>query len=125
MLCPNCNHNLTPLAVEEIELDKCHGCGSIWFDAGELENYMSKRQIATEKLSSKFVPYDRQFDEKCPRCLDAKMSFGHMGGQPMSYCLDCDGVLLTKDQLKELKPSNWDTVLNVLYEFINPANYLG
>jgi Zn-finger nucleic acid-binding protein len=34
--CPHCGQQMRPLTLRSVPLDLCFGCGSVWFDAGEL-----------------------------------------------------------------------------------------
>ena len=42
LACPKCQSKLESYSFMEILLDRCAGCGGIWFDRGELEQIMKK-----------------------------------------------------------------------------------
>ncbi len=68
MNCIKCAGTLIRVTIEDVEVDRCDGCGGIWFDAGELQRVRGKRDI--ELLRSKARPR-RDDDERrarCPRC---------------------------------------------------------
>ncbi len=43
MACPQCSTKMESFWVQsrnpgiDVELDRCHSCGGVWFDSGELE----------------------------------------------------------------------------------------
>ena len=37
MICPVCKKDMFVVEYKQIELDYCHTCKGVWFDAGELE----------------------------------------------------------------------------------------
>lgn len=37
MKCPKCDSRLDPLVHQDVEIDRCSGCGGLWFDAFEHE----------------------------------------------------------------------------------------
>ena len=56
--CPKCPGKLESYVFEEITLDRCHECGGIWLDKGELESIVGKIRrgpvgIWLDKLTSK------------------------------------------------------------------------
>jgi hypothetical protein len=40
--CPKCSGQLEAYTFEGFALDRCHGCGGIWLDRGELEGIIRK-----------------------------------------------------------------------------------
>ena len=40
--CPKCSGKLESYAFHEIVLDRCHECGGVWLDKGELEAIVRK-----------------------------------------------------------------------------------
>jgi uncharacterized protein len=40
--CPKCASALVDIAYRGVELDKCTGCGGLWFDTGELDRVMAQ-----------------------------------------------------------------------------------
>ena len=40
--CPKCSGRLEPYTFEAVALDRCHECGGIWLDRGELEAIVRK-----------------------------------------------------------------------------------
>jgi Zn-finger nucleic acid-binding protein len=40
--CPKCASPLVTITFRGVELDKCSGCGGLWFDTGELDRVMAQ-----------------------------------------------------------------------------------
>jgi uncharacterized protein len=40
--CPKCASPLVTITYRDVELDKCTGCGGLWFDTGELDRVMGQ-----------------------------------------------------------------------------------
>ena len=40
--CPKCAAPLLSITFHGVELDKCSGCGGLWFDTGELDRVMAQ-----------------------------------------------------------------------------------
>ena len=40
--CPKCASPLVAITYRDVELDKCTGCGGLWFDTGELDRVMGQ-----------------------------------------------------------------------------------
>lgn len=42
MCCPKCGMELLEIKFRGLVVDKCSGCGGVWFDNGELEQLLNK-----------------------------------------------------------------------------------
>lgn len=90
MECPQCNTKLRPFLVQsqnpgiDVELDRCHGCGGMWFDAGELEISTGRKVIKSTKPSDRY----------CPRCLIPLLNAELTAGVAVEACRACKGVYL-------------------------------
>jgi len=94
---------MTETMVHGIALDECIACGAFWFDAGELENYLSEKindnkdQIS---LISRFIPIDNDYEEFCPKCEHKKLIYGKIGQLSLSRCEECNGFFIQKEQIQ-------------------------
>jgi Zn-finger nucleic acid-binding protein len=75
----------------DIEFDRCHACGGVWFDAGEFEAVLGKRP------SAKLVE-DIDNSRRCPRCA-VVMRAAEVGGLRVEFCTQCHGVFLDDGEL--------------------------
>ena len=106
MECPQCNTRMKSFWVQsrnpgvDVELDRCHACGGVWFDSGELE-------IATGRTVEKG---QRPSDRFCPRCLIPLLNAELHSGVAVEACRSCNGVYLdsrdmhTVTRQKPVKP---------------------
>lgn len=97
--CPDCQIAMHFLLVaprgKELELDRCVQCGSVWFDAGEVD------QLAGRALP--FEAFDHEAERNCPVC-DQPMQAGVLKqAVPVERCGSCRGYFLDADDLQLLK----------------------
>ncbi len=70
MQCPKCGSRFESVIVESVEIDRCMGCGGLWFDASEketLERSESARAIDTGDARAG-REWNKTFHVDCPRC---------------------------------------------------------
>lgn len=117
MNCPNCNNELSENVVHGIALDECIACGSFWFDAGELEDYLTARlKDKKEKLSllSNFEAVGNGYDELCPKCTKTKLVYGKVGQLALSKCGKCNGFFIEKSQITAGRSSSCEPLAEAL-----------
>lgn len=71
-------------AGKELEIDRCGECGSLWFDAGELQMLASHRAL----------PAGPGFEHFCPSCSDPSRDPAVGGTFSAARCTRCDGTFL-------------------------------
>lgn len=111
LLCPNCNHNLTPLVVKpdpssSLELDHCYYCGGVWFDHYEINrlHYEQAKKLLTQGKTND----TKMFDGKgmCPRD-GTKLAFQNGESIPPDVgvlkCSQCGGNFVSHKDLISLK----------------------
>ena len=68
--CPKCHHGMEEVSYEDITIDRCTGCGGLWFDGDEAQRL--KNMPGSDRLDSGDPKtgrmYDRHADINCPRC---------------------------------------------------------
>lgn len=104
MLCPTCNSELFLSVINGINVDECIACCAYWFDAGEIEKYITAKfpeKKDVPSLSSRFEPSECSYEEFCPKCKEQKLTCGRVGQLLLSKCEKCSGLLITKDQLED------------------------
>ena len=88
--CPQCNTPMKTFWVQsrkpdvDVELDRCHNCGGIWFDAGELELATGRSVISSKN------PCDRY----CPKCSIPLLNADLTTGVAVESCRICKGTYL-------------------------------
>jgi Zn-finger nucleic acid-binding protein len=106
MECPQCNAPMKSFWVQsrnpgiDVELDRCHSCGGVWFDAGELEVATGRSVLKSKTASDRF----------CPRCLIPLLNAELTAGVAVEACRSCKGTYLdardmdTVTKQKSVKP---------------------
>ncbi len=88
MECPQCNAPMRPFKVQsknpgvDVELDRCHNCGGVWFDSGELEIATGRSVIKSMRTSDRF----------CPRCFIPLLNAELTAGVAVETCRTCKGT---------------------------------
>ena len=54
MRCPKCGMELSEVGYKGISIDKCHQCGGMWLDAGEMEAVARLEKTAFARMFSVF-----------------------------------------------------------------------
>lgn len=122
MNCPKCDGTLGRVTVtarpeygkgvlqtsgnaKNIEVDQCLSCNGIWFDVGELDQYLSGKLII---LNSPSVKEHKVLSKKkgdCPRCRQP-MTQKPSSVNPkvtMDVCSSCQGVWLDSSEIDRLE----------------------
>lgn len=103
--CPVCDKTMHLVYFFDIELDFCRLCGGLWFDGGEMEKVLSKRNVPRRLTVP--LAYDltqRKVEEGkrlCPRCKDTMkvMKYKEVN---VDICLRCQGIWLDRYELAQI-----------------------
>ena len=79
MDCPRCRLALTPTDYEGVEVDLCQNCWGFWFDHGELEQVIAKRDLGFS-------------DEERALVLDARTAWD-AGPEAPAPCPKCERTM--------------------------------
>lgn len=123
MKCPKCDSELKPLAHQNVEVDRCSGCGGLWFDAFEHEEL--RELSGSEKIEnspSKTVPVGKG-SGLCPK--DQQRLFGMLvAGQPhIAYesCGFCHGVFFDAGEFKDFHEETFSERLRAVFGLAKAA----
>lgn len=115
MQCPSCNRSLDKKNECGIELDVCMtGCGGVWFDASELENFDDEQELVSSSVlfsgkNQNSVVIDRAKIRKCPKCtlvdLDRNCHYSDFDIE-IDSCPQCAGIWLDPGELNLLREQN-------------------
>ena len=113
MKCPFHHANLKTINYHGVDVDICPSCQGIWFDKGELKEYLDnflteKKDIpvsdfqvgnAVNKIS---LPPQTSLD--CPRCGKSLVSFNYAYNSNilLEKCLNCNGIWVDGGKLTKL-----------------------
>ena len=117
MKCPKCNSELKTLVHQNVEVDRCPGCGGIWFDAFEHEEL--RELSGSEKIdySPKTTVPANSGSGLCPR--DQQRLFGMVvAGQPhiaFESCGFCHGVFFDAGEIKDFREETFGERLRAIF----------
>lgn len=109
MRCAKCDAALRRIVIDDVEVDRCDGCGGIWFDSGELRRILSKKRV-DELRSEARARREREEDDArrghCPRCGGAGLLVQVATWEAdihIDTCAVCGGQWLDAGELEILR----------------------
>ncbi|RMF71292.1 MAG: hypothetical protein D6738_14235 [Acidobacteria bacterium] len=111
MNCPACGKPLSERVVEGVAVDVCrHGCGGLWFDAGELQRFDEPDEPGAGELDASSAgaspPPRRDRPLPCPRCRGSRMMrrwWSVRRQVEIDECPTCGGIWLDRGELAALR----------------------
>lgn len=111
MVCPNCNHNLTPLTIKtegngKLEIDHCYFCGGVWFDHFEINRFPLTHSLHLLEVTQKSFKQELSGSGKCPKdSTNLKILKTDSVPQDITVlsCPKCGGNFISKVELANLK----------------------
>jgi Zn-finger nucleic acid-binding protein len=98
---------MEPVVVDEVTVDRCTGCGGLWFDVGEHEALRKRR--GSESIDTGDPDEGRRHDDcgdvDCPRC-SARMVKMVVLEQPHIWyetCSVCGGAYFDAGEFTDFK----------------------
>ncbi|MCC6283789.1 MAG: zf-TFIIB domain-containing protein [Phycisphaerales bacterium] len=107
LACPKCESAMQRVRVNEIEIDRCAGCGGLWLDALEKDKLIADRAAALAADTGD-AKVGKELDSEvlihCPRDRSRMIHMvdrrqGHVG---FESCKVCGGVFLDAGELRDL-----------------------
>ena len=109
MICPVDRKDMFVVEYKQIELDYCHICKGVWFDAGELELLLEAAGLkdARQTLGDMLKLPEAQTEEKkrkCPICSTnmKKVKIGDETGVIIDACIRHDGLWFDGGEVADL-----------------------
>lgn len=112
MTCPACGKNMEKIFIpsQGINIDICtQGCGGIFFDNREFENFDEEKEDVTKILASldgkEFIKPSQSMTRVCPNC-GSKMVKNHSSiNQTIEVddCYTCGGKFLDHGELEKIR----------------------
>lgn len=110
--CPKCHVTMARVDARGVEVDRCHKCGGVWLDQGELDALMKSkgglRQViagldsgpSAEPTAKRHVLGQCQ----CPRDSSRLITMVDLKQPHIAYeaCTVCGGVFMDCGELKDL-----------------------
>ncbi len=105
MDCPKCYDQFKNHILEGKLYHKCHGCGSLWFDKGELSQIMQAKDWF--KIDSKHEEASTKIDRSsllCPRDKETlhTLEYEHETGIKINVCPECQGLWLDAGEVQAI-----------------------
>jgi Zn-finger nucleic acid-binding protein len=103
------------VSIQDVDVDKCSGCGGLWLDVGEIKLLAEKQEaavagnaqlaheldrLAKGRMATEpglFPPGDR-VNTPCPHC-GGKLTVVVFGPTKIEQCHKCDGIYLDRGEL--------------------------
>jgi membrane associated rhomboid family serine protease/Zn-finger nucleic acid-binding protein len=97
-----------------VKIDRCDSCGGVWFDAGELNEYLSDAIASDPEIpdapftpdgpSGYSAPESRRSELDCPRCRAklTRFNFAYDSGVILERCPICSGLWVERGKLRNL-----------------------
>jgi len=103
MKCPSCNYNLKQYKYHGLVVDICPNCKGIWFDPGEMKEYIEfllkdRNDVPSAKieLNKEIVTIDHITGhlKLCPSCNEPmrKFNYAYDSNIILDRCLACNGI---------------------------------
>lgn len=102
--CVKCNTEMIKDHVDEVEVDLCPTCKSLWLDKDEIRLLAQKSEQALDEIK-RFMAEDPTDDSyelverPCPSC-QTKLTVAAFADVVIRHCPGCDGVFLERDELE-------------------------
>ena len=106
MLCPKCRSEFEALDFQQVNVDRCTGCGGLWLDALEkeaLEELSGSARIDTGKAGVG-RELNKMSDVSCPKCDVAMLRMADERQPHVEYemCPTCYGTYFDAGEFRDL-----------------------
>jgi Zn-finger nucleic acid-binding protein len=91
MTCPDCQSGLYSDDVNGVDVDRCEGCGGVWFGSGGLRRARRAPKGGARTRFSRFIPNNVPAGP-CPQCKGSTLIAGALDGLAVARCGACMGV---------------------------------
>jgi Zn-finger nucleic acid-binding protein len=113
MRCPECGLRMLQRRIEGVTIDRCDGCGGLWFDMEEVRSYVREWHPDAE-----YVPDDDHFHfhtkgagSLCTCCGKKNLEIGSLKGFSFQRCTWCGGIFVNeKDLARAVGPKPMDSL---------------
>jgi len=99
LMCPKCVLPMTEWESRGLVLNHCHTCKGLWFDAGELQEYLARSQARFDE--SQLDPVGNT-TFSCPRCPGVRLARARFDTVALDVCPRCRGIFLDLGEVHAL-----------------------
>lgn len=90
---------MTVWELRGLVLDHCHACKGLWFDAGELEDYLARSHARFDESALERIG-ETAFT--CPRCRPVRLVRAYVDTVALDVCPRCRGNFLDLGEVHAL-----------------------
>jgi Zn-finger nucleic acid-binding protein len=98
-MCPKCALPMTAWKSRGLVLDHCHACKGLWFDAGELADYLARSHAHFDESVLERIG-ETAFS--CPRCPGVRLARAYVDTVALDVCPRCHGSFLDLGEVHAL-----------------------
>lgn len=106
MDCPKCGERMQLVSQESINVDRCTGCGGMWFDLFEAEDLIELEAgpSVDDGNRIKGMMMNRIRDINCPKCGKQMQTVSDREDPNLKFevCTDCHGYFLDAGELRDM-----------------------
>lgn len=106
--CPKCSAPMTPVTIDSTVVDRCTGCGGLWFDAGEDSDASTASGVdALDPAgATRNEARDAQTRVACPRCHTPMIRLLDRRTREIWYenCPICFGRFFDAGEFRAIQP---------------------
>lgn len=93
---------MMPETRHDVTVDRCEQCGSLWFDAQELDQWLSAAYPADALSRESRIPRRGLGGHRCPRCPEWLESAGWTG-LVLDRCRGCRGLFVEAREIVRMQ----------------------
>lgn len=119
MKCPKCSAEMAKVDFQGVEIDRCTGCGGIWFDMLEHEDL--KLLTGSESIDTGSPEVGRMHNDKariaCPVCNVPLIGMVVSAQPHIAYeaCTVCYGVYFDAGEFTDFREETFGETMNALF----------
>ena len=123
MKCPACPGTMAPEQAADTVVDRCGGCGSVWFDATELDRQLQVHAVTG--CTETEIPDYGMSGRLCPRCYPRALRLAGWHDLRFDRCPRCHGIFVEPGELEALsaRPMRADDVTGDVQSFAVTLGY--
>ncbi len=114
MLCPVCNNALVQKMYYQVPIMVCTQCGGIWFEQGELKEYIEDMLIERKDIPELPISMDKisaigeikiqEPPKPCPKCHQTMTSYNYCYDSNiiLDKCTPCKGIWVDGGKIEKI-----------------------